>query len=246
MKHNLFYFLFLTLFISGCASSVDKVNNTVQLDKFPKHQIPKEIEPPKAQAKGSLFSNHSNSLFSDRKALQVGDIVNVKVYEGTEGDDLEVKTGGTLNQGQSRNTRSLNPVSVSGSEDTPGIMTSIINGLNGILGIGITGGEGTSRFTTDSGTTADDLLENNIATIVTQEFQNGNYFIEGEKDIIIKGQKITLKLSGVMNPQDLSTNSEIDSKRLANLKVMLYKEGTEADLDEKPWGTKIIDTITPF
>ena len=246
MNHNLFYIVCLTILIHGCTNSVENINNTVKLDEKPKYQIPKKVEIQKPKAKGSLFSNQGNSLFSDRKILQLGDIVNVKIYEGTDGDDLEVKTGGTLEQEQVENTRSISPLTVTETDDTPGMLKSIISGINSILGIGISGGSGTSRFETSSDSTANDLLENNIATIVTQEFQNGNYFLEGEKNIIIKGQKITVKLSGVMNPQDLDMNSEVNSKRLANLKVMLYKQGTEADLDEKPWGTKIIDTITPF
>ena len=246
MIRNIFYFLLISVIITGCANSVEEINNTVKLDDNPKYQIPKKIEKPKARAKGSLFSNHANSLFSDRKNLQLGDIVNVKIYEGTDGDELEVKTGGSLSQEQSANSRTLTPLSVTSNEKSPGILNSIVDGINGILGIGISGGEGSSLFETESESTAEDLIENNLATIVTKEFQNGNYFVEGEKNIIIKGQKIILKLSGVMNPQDLNADNIVDSKRLANLKVMLYKEGTEADLDEKPWGTKIIDTITPF
>jgi len=242
MKYNKYSFFVLALLFSGCASSVEKVNNTVKLDKFPKYQVPKEIEPPKAKAKGSLFSDQTNSLFSDRKALQMGDIVNIKIDESND-----ARTGGTATLEQKENVRNKESgFSATTSEDTPSLLKKIVTGIASIVSLDFIFGDSTSAFDTESESTSDDELQNDIATVVTQEFQNGNYFIEGEKNVIIKGQKITIKLSGVMNPQDLSANNEVDSKRLANLKVMLYKTGREADLDEKPWGTKIIDTISPF
>lgn len=246
MNHKIFYPLFTVIFFSGCVNSVEKVNNTVQLDQFPKYQVPKNIEPPKAKAKGSLFSDNSNSLFSDRKSLQVGDIVFVNIDEGTTGEGRVTETGGSLKQEQKENTRTITPLTITPDAEAPSLLTKITDGLTSILGLSLSAGDSTSAFETESSSESIDQLTNNIATVTTQAFQNGNYFIQGEKNIIIKGQKVTVKLSGVMNPQDLNTNSEINSNRLANLKVMLYKTGTEADLDEKPWGTKIIDTISPF
>ncbi len=246
MMYKIFSFLSLLLIFSGCSNSVEKVNKTVKLDQFPKHQVPKVVQPPKANAKGSLFSSRSQSLFSDRKNLQIGDIVFVIINEGTTGSGRKTETGGGLKQEQKENTRTINPVGIGDNKDTPGVLSKIINGINGLIGLSIDTGNGQSKFETESETTATDQLVNNISTVITQPFQNGNYFIEGEKNIVIKGQKVTVELSGVMNPQDLNTNSEVNSNRLANLKVKLYKNGTEAELDEKPWGTKLIDTITPF
>lgn len=242
----------ISFFIVGCSNSTQNINNSVKLDEKPKYQVPKKVEAPKPRAKGSLFSNQGASLFSDRKTLQVGDIVYVLINEGTQGTTEKTgktrtaETGGTLFQEQVENTRSIEPLGVTANSESPGLLKSIIKGINGLLGISLSTGDGKSLFKTDSSTTAIDELVNDIAAIITEYYQNGNYFIEGEKNIIVKGQRVTLKLSGVMNPQDLNKDSEINSNRIANLKVMLYKTGTEADLDEKPWGTKIIDTITPF
>jgi len=252
MMYKIFSFLSLLLIFSGCSNSVEKVNKTVKLDQFPKHQVPKVVQPPKANAKGSLFSSRSNSFFTDRKILQVGDIVVVQIDEGTgggktlDGKERETSTSSDLNNKQLFNERTSSPVTITPNEDTPGIFTSILSTINGIFGIDFSIGNTKSTFTTTSSSSLDDQLKNDLSAVITQEFQNGNYFLQGEKTIVIRGQKIILELSGVMNPQDLPTNNIIKSSRLANLKVMIYKEGTEAELDEKPWGTKLIDTITPF
>jgi len=237
--------LLISLFV-GCSNSVEKINNTIKLEEKPKYQIPKKILPPKKQAKGSLFSNRTNSLFSDRKALQLGDIIFVNIDEGTTGEGRVTETGSNVTQEQTENSRNVSALTIDAGEDAPGILSSIVDGIGSILGLSLSTGDNTSAFETDSTSESVDQLANNIATVATQSYQNGNYFLEGEKNIIIKGQKVTVKLSGVLNPHDLNKNSEVDSNRLANLKVMLYKTGSEADLDEKPWGTQIIDAITPF
>ena len=238
--------LFTIILFTGCANSVEKINKTIKVDETPKYQIPKQIAPVQKQAKGSLFTNRTNSLFSDRKALQLGDIIFVNIDEGTTGEGRVTETGSSVTQEQTENSRNVSALTIDAGEDAPGILGNIVDGIGSILGLSLSTGDNTSAFETDSTSESVDQLANNIATVATQSYQNGNYFLEGEKNIIIKGQKVTVKLSGVLNPQDLNKNSEVDSNRLANLKVMLYKTGSEADLDEKPWGTKIIDAITPF
>jgi len=238
--------IFTIFLLTGCANSVEKINKTVQIDQTPQYQIPKQVAPIKKQAKGSLFTNRTNSLFADRKALQEGDIVFVNIDEGTTGEGRVTETGSSLKQEQIENTRTIQPLSITPDAEAPSLLSSIVDGLTSIFGLSLSAGDSTSAFETDSTSASVDQLTNNIATVATQAYQNGNYFIQGEKNIIIKGQKVTVKLSGVLNPHDLNKDSEVNSNRLANLKVMLYKSGSEADLDEKPWGSKVIDIISPF
>ena len=55
-----------------------------------------------------------------------------------------------------------------------------------------------------------------------------------------------MQVSGVIRPYDISQNNEIDSKYIADAKI-LYK--TEGELDKstkKPWGTRLMEAIWPF
>ena len=247
MMYKLLTTISIGLFVlTGCVNSVEQINQTMKVDESPKYQVPKQITQPKRQAKGSLFTNGANSLFADRKSLQIGDIIFVTINEGTTGESRVTETGGSIKQEQIENTRTVTPLTIDAGEDAPGLLGSIVDGIGSILGLSLSTGDSTSAFETESTSESVDQLVNDIATVITQAYQNGNYFIKGEKNISIKGQKVTVKLSGVLNPQDLNKDSEVSSNRLANLKVMLYKSGTEAELDEKPWGTKIIDIISPF
>ena len=66
------------------------------------------------------------------------------------------------------------------------------------------------------------------------------------KEMLINGQKQNIKISGVIRPYDISPDNTVNSNQLANLKILYIKDGEENDALEKPWGTKIIESIWPF
>ncbi|MCD8213880.1 MAG: flagellar basal body L-ring protein FlgH, partial [Campylobacter sp.] len=63
---------------------------------------------------------------------------------------------------------------------------------------------------------------------------------------IITGEKHITHASGVIRHYDITQNTELDSKYIADAKI-LYK--TEGDVDKstkKPWGTRLMEAIWPF
>lgn len=246
MSRNFIIGSFLTSFIVVGCSSTHEMNQSVQIEKKPEYQIPVQVETPKKVAKGSLYSGHSFSLFSDRKDLQLGDIVYIEVKEGpakvetksekttTLDDDGTTQTGGSVDNFPETS------MAVVGS-----ILEKSIDALNKVLGIGYTLPSRSGSFTATAESTIEDALEYDISAVITEHYRNGNYLVEGLKQVVINGQKHTLKISGVMNPDDL-TGTTIQSNKLANLKVIYFKDGDEQDYMEKPWGTKLLDTISPF
>jgi len=247
MMYKLLYFIIFAVIFSGCANSVEKVNKTVKLDQFPKHQVPKEIEPLKKNAKGSLFSNRSNSLFSDRKNLQIGDIVFVSIEEGPDEASTESKKETKLNdEGSTRTGGSLNNVPETSFPIIGSLIKNSASALNKVLGMGYSLPKRTGTFKAEATSEVNDLFIYSISAVVTQLFQNGNMLVQGNKEVVVNGQKQTLRLSGVLSPYDLESNNIVSSEKLANLKVVYYKNGDEQDYMEKPWGTKMIETISPF
>ena len=69
----------MVVYVKSNACMSEQINNTLKVNETPKYQIPKKLIPPKKQAKGSLFTNRTTSLFADRKALQLGDIIFVNI-----------------------------------------------------------------------------------------------------------------------------------------------------------------------
>ena len=246
MKHSLLYIFLISLIFTGCSKSKEAMNQSVKINEKPQYQIPAKIEPPKQQAKGSLFSGGTSSLFSDRKALQLGDIIYVTVKEGpTTAETKSERTTSLNDQGTTQAGGSLNNVPETDAPILGSILKRSASVLNDVLGMGFTLPSRSGSFKATAESKIEDEFEYDISAVVTNQYQNGNYLLEGLKYVVINGQKHTLKISGVMNPQELTGNT-IESSKLANLKVVYFKDGDEAEYMEKPWGTRLLETISPF
>jgi len=238
MKHSFILVLFISLFFSACSKSKEAMNNSVKLQEKPKYQIPAKVIPPKQKAKGSLFTGATNSLFSDRKSLQLGDIIYITIKEGpTTAETKSEKTTSLNDQAKTQTGGSIT--------NAPSVLSGVTSVLNDILGIGYTIPTRTGSFKATAETKIEDEFEYDVSAVVTEHYQNGNYLLEGLKYVVINGQKHTLKISGIMNPQELEANT-IASSKLANLKVVYFKDGDEEEYMEKPWGTRLLETISPF
>jgi len=227
----------ILLFI-GCSTKQDKIKE-LDIDSTPKMQTPKVVEPVKRK-KGTLYSRRGASLFADKKDLQVGDIIQVLVIETLQNTSKdERKTNKTNNTGINGG------LSLGTNAQTPGDINKVVGAANGLLGLSVNGGS-TNTFTGKSESKNDEEFSTNISAIIEQTYQNGNYFIKGSKMMLINGQKQTIRVSGVIRPYDITPDNTIKSSQMANLKILYDKKGSEADSNEKPWGSEILEKISPF
>ena len=219
----------LSVFFIGCGKQ------EIDIDKMPEMQMAK-ILPPVKKKKGSLYSRKGASLFSDKKDLQIGDIIQVLIQETLTNDSTDT-----------RKTSKSNSSSLGGGVFSvpQGPLTGAVNNLNKTLGAGFTSTTA-NTFKGASSSSADEEFTTTISAIIEQTYQNGNYFIKGSKEMLINGQKQDIKISGVIRPYDISPENTVFSYQLANLKVLYEKDGEEIDSLSKGWGTKIVETIWPF
>lgn len=234
LKLKSLIFISLTLLLtSGCSNK-----QTLDVDSTPKMQVPKKIEPPKTK-KGSLYSRRGASLFADKKDLQIGDIILVKVQEDVSSKSQNKKE--TTRENSSSIGTNPFQIPTGASSGT----TNRINRLNSAVGIGLNV-DNSTEFTGEAKSSATEDFETTISAIIEQTYQNGNYFVKGSKEILINGQKQIVKVSGVIRPYDITPENSVSSNQMANLKVFYEKKGDEMDALEKPWLGKVIDTISPF
>ncbi|EQC2553550.1 flagellar basal body L-ring protein FlgH, partial [Campylobacter coli] len=85
-----------------------------------------------------------------------------------------------------------------------------------------------------------------ISTRVIKILSNGNYFIEGSRELLINGEKQIIQLSGVIRPYDIGQDNTIDSRYIADAKILYKTEGEVDRSTRKPWGSKVIEAIWPF
>ena len=235
MKNILFLFIISLLFASCGALTEPKIDFTK-----PPQQVTKE-PPVVRKNKGSLYSVQGTSLFADKKDLQVGDIIQVVISEGItqKSDNKRELTSDRKNEFGGGMFASM------GTDPLNSTVGRVTDKANSVFGVNFN----TESSDSDKGkvkTQVNEKFDTKISAIIDETYQNGNYFIKGNKEVIIDGQKQEIVITGVIRPYDITSDNSVNSSQIANLKMIYKKDGSEADLLQVPWGTKILRAIWPF
>jgi flagellar L-ring protein precursor FlgH len=156
---------------------------------------------PIARASADSLWSDGSSLFSDRKASGVGDIVLVKVTESFSDTD----------QGKTSSTKDSD-------ED--------IRAGSGILSFIKAFGFGTS--TSMNGNTKVERTKKmnmQVSCLVTEVMPNGNLVIQGERSMVNGAERMNVRYSGVVRPQDIAHNNVVESSRVANAELICNGKG---------------------
>jgi flagellar L-ring protein precursor FlgH len=232
--HKITILLFSIFLLFGCAAKPK-----IDIDKTPKMQIAKQVAPA-VKRKGALYARRGASLFADKKDLQLGDIIQVLIQETLTNDSTN-----------SRELKKANNTAIGGGifSSAVGSSSGTVNKVNklnnGLLGVGFTSATN-NNFKGESKTKADEEFTTTISAIIEQTYQNGNYFIKGSKEMLINGQKQNIRISGVIRPYDINPENTVYSYQLANLKILYEKDGAESDALKQGWGTRLLESISPF
>ncbi|WP_394200712.1 flagellar basal body L-ring protein FlgH [Shewanella waksmanii] len=198
----------------GCSSA-----NTKPIPDDPYYApVYPEAPPTKIAATGSVYQDsQASSLYSDIKALKVGDIITVILMEQTQASksaNNEIKKGTDL---------TLDPIYAGGGNVTIGgkpIDLRYKDSMN------------TKR---ESDADQSNSLSGSISANVMQVLNNGNLVIRGEKWISINNGDEFVRLTGVVRSQDIRPDNTIDSPRVANARIQYSGTGTFADVQKVGW-----------
>ena len=180
--------LFVLLFaLSGCGASTEP-----EISMKPPAYV--EELPPKQSdniqtAPGSLFGKGDNPLFSDKKAMNVNDLVTVVIQESTSQSTQ-------ANRSSSKNNTS----NLSGGTLTAGgQLANVANNISNYSNIGFQTNS-SANYTGTGAQTRNESFNTTVSTRVIKILSNGNYFIEGSRELLINGEKQIIQLSGVIRP----------------------------------------------
>ena len=226
--------LFVLLFaLSGCGASTEP-----EISMKPPAYV--EELPPKQSdniqtAPGSLFGKGDNPLFSDKKAMNVNDLVTVVIQESTSQSTQ-------ANRSSSKNNTS----NLSGGTLTAGgQLANVANNISNYSNIGFQTNS-SANYTGTGAQTRNESFNTTVSTRVIKILSNGNYFIEGSRELLINGEKQIIQLSGVIRPYDIGQDNTIDSRYIADAKILYKTEGDVATSTKKPWGTRFFEAIWQF
>jgi len=225
------------LLLGGCTAKLTDPEISFKPPEYVE-QIPSREEEQDFASTGSIFGQGDNPLFSDHKAMHVNDIVTVLITESAsssnsasralaKSDALDLGGGVAVNNGGS------------------GTVSKIVDGINKVGNVGFSATSG-SNFTGSGSTSKDASFSTTISARIIKVLQNGNYFIEGRREIMIDNEKQIIQLSGVIRPYDIDQNNRIESSQVADARIYYGSQGEIDRSTQRSWGSKIVESVWPF
>ncbi|HPG37936.1 MAG TPA: flagellar basal body L-ring protein FlgH [bacterium] len=147
----------------------------------------------------------SESLFTDQRARQVGDIVTILIVEYSSAKSQ-------ANSSTQKDTK--RGVTVTGG-----------SGANTYMPMFGIKGQFNNGFDNDSETSRKGSLTGKITATITDVTANGNFIINGEREVVVNGEKEKMTVSGVVRPQDITSQNTVLSVNIGDAKISYQGKG---------------------
>lgn len=170
---------------------------------------------------GQSFAS-GGSLFSDIKAHRPGDILTIHIVEAS--------------QGSNQSNSSTEKKTTSGM-DTNG------SGLFKFLPLAGFEAKNTLDFTGRGNTNRSGQLRARMTARIKSVDRNGNFVIEGTREVEINSEKMLMTLSGVVRPDDIAYNNVILSYQIADAKISYKGKGHSASSSKPGLLTRLFNWL---
>lgn len=189
---------------------------------------------PVLAANGSIFqANSARPLFEDRRARYVGDILTVNIKESNRASA----------ESESNASRTAN---VEANIDSLNVYPLNVKPLNRMAGMGISAGS-SNTFGGSGDVENINAFNGTITVTVIEVLPNGNLLVSGEKQVAIGHQQEFIRLSGVVNPRDIRSESHsVDSSRIADARIEYKAAGYISEAQVMGWLARFFLSALPF
>jgi flagellar L-ring protein FlgH len=222
--------LLTALLFSACATT-----NTSQLViQEPLEEIQQGA--PEVTEAGSLWNDGNTSMFSDRKAREIGDIVTVLISEQASATkEATTSTSRTSNMSASiPNFFGLENDKLWATSHNP---IDLQNLVNADFSNGFDGNGSTSRK---------EDLSASLTTQVVGRYANGQLKIRGGKEVMVNDEVQIIYLTGIVRPVDINANNTISSTKILNARISYTGKGAISDKQQPGWAMRMLDYAWPF
>ena len=84
-------------------------------------------------------------------------------------------------------------------------------------------------------------LQGNISVSVVKVLPNGNLLVRGEKWIMLNNGNEYIRITGLVRPEDVSSENSVSSQRVANARIYYGGTGDLANTQEQGWLTSFFN-----
>ena len=181
----------------------------------------------------SLWRNGSRAFFKDQRAMQVGDIMTVKVKIT---DNAKFENG---TQRSRTNKEDSGVTDFIGSKLLTGDAAKLMPGK-------ILTADSTANSEGKGSVNRQEALLTNVAAVVTQVLPNGNLVVEGKQEVRVNFEVRELIVAGIVRPEDIESDNTIDSTKIAQARIAYGGRGQLTDVQQPRYGQQVMDILLPF
>ncbi len=162
------------------------------------------------------------SMYADRIARSVGDILTVQIVENTSASAVA-----------NTNTKSEFDAELSAGGTGALDFIPLLSG----------GGSSKGEHKGDGRTSRQGRLTGSVTVKVIEVFPNGNMRIEGQKSVIINGERQLTVLSGVIRPEDVAPDNSVRSDAISDAEISFKGKGVLANSERPGILSRIFDWL---
>ena len=190
--------------------------------------------PDAARTPGSLWSEGARNMFEDTRARRIGDILTVRVAE---------RADATRDTGTAMQRESDAQYGVSSFWTAMGTLTKQFPGLdpNSLLAAA-----NSSNFRGSGNTTRSGQVSAILPVRIKDAMPNGDFFVEGNKVLLLNDEESFLYISGVVRPLDIAPDNSVDSGSIADVEMEYTGRGVLSENENAPWLKRILNYLWPL
>jgi flagellar L-ring protein precursor FlgH len=174
----------------------------------------------------------SRSMFADKRAGMVGDLVTIIIQENaTTSKDATTKTSKSSGIDMGISSFLYGP-------GASGLLTK--GGQYPALKM-----DGKTSFDGSGAVGSSEKIVARVTVRVVDVLPNKNLMIEGSRQTSFSGETQDVVLRGVVRPEDIAPNNTVYSYNVSDVTIKFLSKGTVTDGQKKGWFTKTFDKVNP-
>ena len=172
-------------------------------------------------------------LFWDTRARRAGDLLTIVINENTEFAGMEMRM-------LEKDTKTNAALNLSGAfQAGKRVNHSFSGNFNGAA-------NSTRYLNGTANNTIDRKFTDRMSVQVIQVLPNGNMVVEGYRSRVVAKEERTLRITGIVRPQDIGAGNLVQSQYIANVTMTYVGRGQESSYQDNGWLGRIANVIWPF
>ncbi|MEO0999210.1 MAG: flagellar basal body L-ring protein FlgH [Pseudomonadota bacterium] len=197
--------------------------------------VPRRPPLPEDHSAASLWRSGPESLFGDRRARVLGDILTVVI----EIDDQASISNATARARSG--SEALNVPALLGLPHAVGTVLPEGASLDPAVSIG-----SSSSSSGDGSVRRNEEITLRVAATVVDVLPNGHLVIAGSQELRVNFELRDLQVAGIVRPEDISRRNEITYDKIAEARVAYGGRGQITDVQQPRYGQQVADIVLPF